>query len=191
MQQKRTELLLMGRTQRRSVHWKCGKRPFYCPLCKEIECRNEFLLKHDAETRVAECEAWHLEQERDLAAITEEGKRINATIAELTAQIERAKAEEEATAERGANEQKAISEELKKLHSFIQQMPEEALSSICETDLPEYVELQHQIAVIKSEIEQAEASDPDSRHIGNADKTSRDTKKLLPSWKAVWLLAQW
>lgn len=161
MQQKRTELLLKWEERNAEVYIEnVASDHFTCPLCKEIECRNEFLLKHDAETRVAECEAWHLEQERDLAAITEEGKRINATIAELTAQIERAKAEEEATAERGANEQKAISEELKKLHSFIQQMPEEALSSICETDLPEYVELQHQIAVIKSEIEQAEASDP-------------------------------
>lgn len=128
---------------------------FKCPLCNEIECRNEYLLQHDSETRAKAREAWYAKQEADLEAITSEGQHLNAQIEETTKQINAAKLEEEAVADRAAKEQAVISDELKQLHNFVQQTPEQTAQAVVPTDIPEWVELQASIAKLQAEMETA------------------------------------
>lgn len=160
LQKQRTDLLMKWQTRNAEVYVEnvigdCIK----CPLCSDIACRNEYLLKNEADTQARAAEAWHAKQEQDLQAITAEGVELNEKINFTQSRIESLRLDEENIVELGAKDQDAISAELKQLHAYVQATPEQEAATVTATDIPEWVELQHDIAVITSEIEDQRSRD--------------------------------
>lgn len=183
LQKQRFDLLMKWQTRNAEVYVEnvigdCIK----CPLCSDIDCRNEYLLKNEADTQARAAEAWHAKQEQDLQAITAEGRELNSQIENIQSRIDSLIKDEENIVEQGAKDQDAISAELKQLHAYVQATPEQAPTSVVPTDIPEWVELQHDIAVITSEIEEQRSRDvaPDTTEI---QKRKAETTAIIDELK--------
>lgn len=184
LQRQRTELLTAWETRNAEQYHEQGAADhFDCPLCHGLECRNETLVKNFAATCAKAREAWYKQQGADLDAITARGQQLNAQIEQTRQMLGAAKREEEEIREQAAAEQHTITEELKRLHAYIDGTPEAQAEIVNETDIPEWVELQQQVNSLKAQMEAAADTKP-------ADTTALQQRKAEAQRKADTLKAR-